>query len=330
MTEDSASDVLVSVVIPVLNDHRILACVESILESAALAGVLHEVIVVDNGSTADFSATLAKLPDQVLVVTEPKRGMHTARNTGLRHSRGEFILSADADVVVARDWVSQALAGFEATGADVLAGVPMSTGTLPAQRTIELGQQRNLGRASVRARGPTFFDTKDGAFRRNVFDRCQFDERLLRAMGDIQFGFDAQAAGFTLAWWPAMTVDHAHEDRLAVLVAKAFGVGWGYHFVAGCHPEMLARVPFLARVGPIEDLAGRFPWLRRLALPMAKAGYFGAATIDRLPASVSPRIRIALLRPCSRLAIVGGVFWALAGKPEPSVADVTGRPHPRN
>ncbi len=85
---------LVSVVIPCYNHARFLAhAIESVL---AQSYSNFELVVVDDGSTDDTSK-VAKGYSMLNYVYQENAGRSTARNTGLRLSRAEFIVFLDAD-----------------------------------------------------------------------------------------------------------------------------------------------------------------------------------------------------------------------------------------
>jgi glycosyltransferase involved in cell wall biosynthesis len=91
---ERADRVRVSVVIPCYNQARFLGrAIDSAL-AQTLTGV--EVIVVDDGSTDD-SATIAARFDGVTCHRQSNRGVAAARNTGLAHARGDFVIFLDAD-----------------------------------------------------------------------------------------------------------------------------------------------------------------------------------------------------------------------------------------
>jgi glycosyltransferase involved in cell wall biosynthesis len=93
----STNELLVSVVIPCLNEEEtIQACVERATGALAGGGINGEVIVVDNGSE-DRSAELARLAG-ARVVHEPRRGYGSAYLTGLAHAAANFVVMADADL----------------------------------------------------------------------------------------------------------------------------------------------------------------------------------------------------------------------------------------
>jgi hypothetical protein len=98
-----------SVVIPVYNGARyIRRAVESALAQDAPGG---EVIVVDDGSI-DESGAIARSIDPSVVVLRHDRnqGQSAARNTGIQHARGEFIVLLDSD-----DWWSSSKVGKQLT-----------------------------------------------------------------------------------------------------------------------------------------------------------------------------------------------------------------------
>ena len=84
---------LVSVVIPCHNSARYLSeSVDSVLTQTYPA---IEIVVVDDGSTDDTSAVARTLP--VEYVYQQNRGVSAARNNGIRHSHGKYIVFLDYD-----------------------------------------------------------------------------------------------------------------------------------------------------------------------------------------------------------------------------------------
>ena len=94
----------ISIIIPVYNVGKYLEqCVESILSQAFSD---YEVILVDDGST-DNSGSICDLYSgkyvQVLTIHKENGGLSDARNVGLQHATGEFILFVDADDYIFSD-----------------------------------------------------------------------------------------------------------------------------------------------------------------------------------------------------------------------------------
>jgi hypothetical protein len=85
---------LVTVVIPCYNQARFLGeAIESVLSQSYR---IFEVIVVDDGST-DNTSEVASSYEEVRLVRQENRGLSGARNTGIRHSQGEYLVFLDAD-----------------------------------------------------------------------------------------------------------------------------------------------------------------------------------------------------------------------------------------
>jgi glycosyltransferase involved in cell wall biosynthesis len=85
---------LVSVVIPCYNQAHFLG---EAIESVLAQTYPHlEIVVVDDGSTDNIAAVVARYPG-VRCLRQENQGLSAARNTGLRHSIGERIVFLDAD-----------------------------------------------------------------------------------------------------------------------------------------------------------------------------------------------------------------------------------------
>ncbi|NLJ81815.1 MAG: glycosyltransferase family 2 protein [Bacteroidales bacterium] len=108
-SEESMSDFpLVSVIVPVYNMERYLAeTLESVLRSDYPN---FEVIVVDDGSE-DHSRAIAEdfvgKDHRVWLFSQANRGVSSARNSGIRQSKGEFILPVDADDLISSDYIKK-------------------------------------------------------------------------------------------------------------------------------------------------------------------------------------------------------------------------------
>jgi glycosyltransferase involved in cell wall biosynthesis len=111
---------LVSVVIPCLDEAESIAtCVREASRAIDLAGVVGEVVVVDNGST-DGSELLASEAG-ARVVTELRRGYGSAYLAGFAEARGSYIVMVDADLTYDFEEIPRFVAELEA-GAELVMG----------------------------------------------------------------------------------------------------------------------------------------------------------------------------------------------------------------
>lgn len=109
----------ISIVVPVYNVEKYLeACVDSLLQQTVPA---YEIILVDDGSK-DSSGKIcddyaAKYP-QVKAVHKENAGLGMARNTGLDHVTGDYVVFIDSDDFCQKDLVEQLSVIVEKTGCD--------------------------------------------------------------------------------------------------------------------------------------------------------------------------------------------------------------------
>lgn len=88
---------LVSIIIPAFNvQNYIIKCVDSALEQS-YENI--EVIIVNDGSTDDTAIKLIKYSSdiRVRVLTQQNSGVSSARNHGLNHANGEYVVFIDGD-----------------------------------------------------------------------------------------------------------------------------------------------------------------------------------------------------------------------------------------
>ncbi|SFP75946.1 Glycosyl transferase family 2 [Geopseudomonas sagittaria] len=99
------SETLISVVIPAYNYARLLPrAVESVLPQLTDSC---ELLVVDDGSTDDtpqvLNALQAQYPGRFRAIRKTNGGASSARNLGIRESRGQYLVFLDADDELAAD-----------------------------------------------------------------------------------------------------------------------------------------------------------------------------------------------------------------------------------
>lgn len=94
MNHDEAAAPLVSVIIPCYNQAHFL---DSAIQSVLAQTYPHcEIIVVDDGSQDDTATAAAQYPD-IRYFWQPNSGLSSARNTGIRMSRGHYLVFLDSD-----------------------------------------------------------------------------------------------------------------------------------------------------------------------------------------------------------------------------------------
>lgn len=192
----------VSVVIPCYNQARYLP---EAIDSVDAGARSVEVIVVDDGST-DGTAGVAASFAHVRTIRQENQGLAAARNTGLAHARGRYVLFLDAD--------DRLLPGAVECGARALDDHPACAMTYG--RCVMMGPD---GHPWPTPRVPRVDrDHHAALLRQNVIwmpAMAMFRREALAQVGGFARGFDA-AADYDLYLrvtrrWPA----HDHGVRVA-------------------------------------------------------------------------------------------------------------------
>lgn len=96
----------ISVIIPCYNVcEYIERCLESVLNQTYKN---IEVILIDDGSTDNTDVVISKLIDNkknIIFIRNENSGVSNARNTGLKHSSGEYLMFIDSDDYIAKNMI---------------------------------------------------------------------------------------------------------------------------------------------------------------------------------------------------------------------------------
>ena len=110
-----------SVVIPVYNVKDYLEkCVKSVLAQRCED---YEIILVDDGSTdgsGELCDTLATLSQRIRVIHKPNGGLGDARNVGLEHATGDYLIFLDSDDYIDVTMLEELSAKLDETHADII------------------------------------------------------------------------------------------------------------------------------------------------------------------------------------------------------------------
>ena len=100
----------VSFVIPTLNEEEYLPQCLDAVRRQTVNGKRYEIIVVDNGST-DKTVQIAK-EYGARIFSAPGKTVAALRNVGARDAKGGYVAYVDADCVIDRHWLENALKHF--------------------------------------------------------------------------------------------------------------------------------------------------------------------------------------------------------------------------
>lgn len=222
------SRVHLSVVIPCYNAADVLGGQLAALQRQNVT-FTWEIIVANNGSSDATGATAAGFSTESLPVVvcdaSARRGVNHARNVGVRHSRGEFILLCDADDQVTDGWLAAMSEAFT-SGASLVGGRLVRV--TPDKRPVGVaddGLRMDL----------SYLPWPQGAncgFSRAVYDQLGgFDEGYTRGGDETDFFWRAQLRGYTLEYVPAAAILYTEKP-----VAKQRF--WQYYYYGRSHVQL--------------------------------------------------------------------------------------------
>lgn len=178
----------VSVIIPI---HNGSSFIEEAVASVAEQGYPDlELIIVDDGSTDELSAALARIRVPFKLIRQKQLGPAAARNAGIRESRGQWIAFLDADDM----WTSMALKTMaQDLTLHETAGVIHGT-TETFHKDPITGEYVN----AYRPRGSYSFLMGSGLYRRCAFDLVGLFDETLRYGEDTDWFLRATEVGLKI------------------------------------------------------------------------------------------------------------------------------------
>ena len=203
----------VSIIIPTRNRASALGeCIESLAQQAGQAPGF-EIIVVDDGSTDETAALLARLAPKVPVPLRFFRqptpcGANAARNLGVREASGEIVVFIDDDALAPEGWFHALTSGFSACGMPVATGpVHLKTeGKLPGRHRGEAATFLTEVHDPTSAPNGHLVPVSCNmiGFRRD-FERTKFDEEVLAPNEETDW---LLRAGIPVAFLPDAWIWH--------------------------------------------------------------------------------------------------------------------------
>lgn len=184
----------ISVNILTWNTVRTLIETLSILKEE-LAEVESEIIIVDNGST-DGCEKIATIKNQTNL------GISKGKNQGVDASTGDYIMLIDGDIVPVRGSIN-ALSNYLDANADC-----MAIGFLPNKFTKEKNRNGAINHEEFCHKLDPVEEHKGhciyyGMYRREVFDKCRFDEEYGVGYGWEDLDFYMQMEQHGIKQWVA-------------------------------------------------------------------------------------------------------------------------------
>jgi GT2 family glycosyltransferase len=224
----------VSVVVCTYNGGRTLGqCLRSL---QALDYPDYEVIVVDDGSTDDTRAILARFPE-VRAIHQPNRGLSVARNVGLQAATGAVVAYTDSDCYADPQWLTQLVYQLKCSDAGGVGGPNLSPedGGLAACVAASPGQPTHILESDQVAEQVPGCNM---AFRREALLAVNgFDPVYRKAGDDVDLCWRLQHAGYWITFAPGAFVWHHRRQTPRAYLRQQAGYGEAEALLRFKHPD---------------------------------------------------------------------------------------------
>jgi len=215
----------VSIIIPVYNDPQGLARCIDVLGKQTYPRDRFELLVVDNGST-DATREVATHPGVTLLQELDVQSSYAARNTGIRHAKGEILAFTDADCLPVPDWLSQGVMAIVGQQADLASGnvrfvySSKRSGAEIWDSITNMQIEENIAQRNVSKTANLFV-------RRELFEELGLFPQNLKSGGDVIWTSKATSKGKKLVYQSAAEVAHPARGFIKLLT-KQLRVGTGH------------------------------------------------------------------------------------------------------
>lgn len=218
---------LFSVIVPFLNEERWLSSCLAALRAQTFEADRVEWVFIDNGST-DRSAEIVAADDKAILLREERKDPYLARNTGIRHACGQYLVFLDADCQPDPDWLRVLAHALQAADAEILVGHLAYPATGPALLRLYEGYEDAklrfvFGEGALEY---AFGHAGNMVIRADVFkNHGLFPPMPVVGDTEIIHRLLAHCPKAVMRYVPEARVVHAEVSTLWVFITKSFETG---------------------------------------------------------------------------------------------------------
>jgi len=234
----------VSIVIPMRNEEKLIArCLDSIMVNDYPLDRF-EVLVADGMSTdssSDIVSEYGKKYSGIILLDNPKKLRVTGNNVGIRAAKGEIIISMDAHVIYATDYIRQCVTLLQTTGAANVGGLQKAVGYNYITKAIALATSTPFGIGDAEFRyldKEKWVDTVYlGAWYKKTLEEVGYFNEEWERNGDYEINYRIRKAGGKILLSPKIKCGYYVRGSLVKLARQYFLYGKWRVKTIKVHPD---------------------------------------------------------------------------------------------
>lgn len=259
----SASDVFsmenleISIIVPVYNNQDGISDLLKSLTYQEFDMSLVEVIIVDNGSCPAVRIE-AKFPFQLKVEICAEPGAYSARNMGVRSSRGKVLIFIDSDCYAEPDWIRNLYESL-LSGTNLVIGGEVVFFPPKIRNGISLYQYLTGFQQDLNIKHRSFSATANLCCYRDDFLKIGFFQEDLLSGGDRLWCWSARKMSYQLIYVPNAIVRTHVRSSLKAAIRQTRRVAGGISHIKNFKLNNIE-----SEVAPLNNNRKAMVWLLRL------------------------------------------------------------------
>ncbi len=201
---------LVSIVI--INWNRLDDVLKTLHYLSCQRGANYEVVVVDNGSSDGSAEQLSEIKTIKFIAMGSNQGPAKARNVGVEHASGKYILFLDSDAVISKVGLSKVVARMESDPTIAIAGCRIINSYT---RKLDQWFYQHPAATHEHIEFETYAFSAAGALIRSdaLCAAGSFWDDLFIYNEEIDLSIRVLRAGYRIIYYPEARVFHARSDQ---------------------------------------------------------------------------------------------------------------------
>jgi len=216
---------MISVILPSYNSEKTIEAVLIALKKQTYSDP-YEIILVDSSDDKTPDIVRSNFPDIKYIHLAKKTDPGTARNIGLKESKGNIILFIDSDCVAAKDWIEKIVRMHETTDYAAIGGAVIN-GNDPRSKVAWAGYMAEFREFVPQQpeRDVTHIPTCNISYKRKYLEELGGFNPNYYPQEDLDFNYRLCKTGAKILFNPQIQVAHNHRTEFKSFFKHQKNVG---------------------------------------------------------------------------------------------------------